>query len=85
MNFKIVHLSHKQVSCKEYFKNMEAKIVKKEGRRLTIQVDIELCDEMLDTEEAIHRGINEARLLATEYALSEFDTDGTSIKVANKK
>ena len=64
---------------------MDAKIEKKEGRRITIQIDIELCDKMLDTEEAIQRGLNEAGLLATEYALSEFDTDGTPIEVANKK
>jgi len=64
---------------------MEAKIVKKEERRLTIQFEIELCDEMPDTEESIQRSLNDAGLLATEYALSEFDTDGTPIEVANVK
>ena len=59
---------------------MEAKIVKEEAGMLTIQVDIELSNEMLDTEESIQRVLNQAELFAKEYALSAFDTDGTSIE-----
>ena len=40
---------------------------------------------MLDTEEVIQRGVNQAGLLATQYALSRFDTDGSPIKVESKK
>jgi len=64
---------------------MEAKIIKTDSKRITIQLEIELEDEMLDTEEVIQRGVNQAGLLATQYALSQFDTDGSSIKVAEKK
>jgi hypothetical protein len=64
---------------------MDAKIIKKESNRITIQVSIELDKEMLTSEEAIQRGVNEAGLLATQYSLSRFDTDGTPIKVENKK
>jgi len=64
---------------------MEAKIIKTEARRITIQMTIDLEEEMLDTEEAIQRGVNQAGLLATQYALSQFDTDGSPIKVENKK
>jgi hypothetical protein len=64
---------------------MEAKITKTESNRITIELTIELEEEMLDTEEAIRRGVNQAGLLATQYALSQFDTDGSSIAVAQKK
>jgi hypothetical protein len=63
----------------------EAKIIKEESKRITIELTIELEDEMLSSEEAILRSVNKAGLLATKYALSKFDTDGTPIKVENKK
>ena len=64
---------------------MEAEIIKTDLRSITIQVTIPLRDEMLDTEEAIQQGVNQAGLLATQYALSQFDTDGSPIKVGQKK
>jgi len=64
---------------------MDAKNIKTESNRITIQVSIELDKEMLASEEAIQRGVNEAKLLATQYALSQYDTDGTPIKVKNTK
>jgi hypothetical protein len=64
---------------------MEAKIIKTESKRITIQLEIDLEEEMLDTEEAIQRGVNQAGLLATQYALSRFDTDGSAIQVGEKK
>ena len=64
---------------------MEAKIIKTDSKRITIQLEIELEEEMLDTEEVIQRGVNQAGLLATQYALSRFDTDGSPIKVEQKK
>jgi hypothetical protein len=64
---------------------MEAAIIKSNSKSVTIEVTIPLSEEMLDTEEAIQRGVNQAGLLATQYALSQFDTDGSSIKVAQKK
>ena len=64
---------------------MEAEIIKSDSRSITIQVTIPLKEEMLESEEAIQQGINQAGLLATQYALSRFDTDGSPIQVSNKK
>ena len=44
-----------------------------------------LSGDMLTSEELIQQGVNLAGLLATEHALSRFDTDGTAIKVGGKK
>ena len=64
---------------------MEAEIIKSGSDSVTIQVTISLTKEMLSNEEAIQQGVNQAGLLATEYALSLFDTDGTAINVGEKK
>jgi len=64
---------------------MEAEIIKTDLRSITIQVTIPLSEEMLDTEEAIQQCVNQAGLIATQYALSQFDTDGSPIQVAQKK
>jgi len=64
---------------------MEAEIIKTDSRSITIQVTIPLREEMLDTEEAIQQGVNQAGLLATQYALSQFDTNGSPIQVERKK
>jgi hypothetical protein len=64
---------------------MEAEIIRTNSKSITIQVTIPLSEEMLDTEESIQQGINQAGLLATQYALSQFDTDGSFIKVEGKK
>jgi len=64
---------------------MEAAIINKSSESVTIQVTISLCNDMLSTEEAIQQGVNQAGLLATEYALSRFDTDGTPIEIDKQK
>jgi Zn-finger protein len=64
---------------------MEAKITRTDSKRVTIELTIELEDEMLDMEEAIQQGVNQAGMLATQYALSKFDTDGAPITVEKKK
>jgi hypothetical protein len=64
---------------------MDAEIIKTDSRSITIQVTIPIEKEMLDTEEAIQQAVNAAGLLATQHALSQFDTDGSPIKVAQKK
>jgi len=53
---------------------MAAKIIRKEGKKLIIEVTVDLEDSMLDSEEAIQAVINEAGSLATEEALKQFDT-----------
>jgi hypothetical protein len=64
---------------------MEAEIVKKCSNSVSILVTIPFRDDMLSTEEAIQQGVNQAGLLATDYALSQFDTDGTPIEIDKKK
>jgi hypothetical protein len=48
---------------------MAAKIIRKEGKKLTMEITIDLEDSMLDSEEVIQAVINEAGTLATEEAL----------------
>jgi hypothetical protein len=64
---------------------MDAEIIKTNSKSITIQVTIPIKEEMLDIEELIQEAVNEAGKLATQYALSQFDTDGNPIKVENKK
>jgi len=64
---------------------MEAEIIKADSKSITIQVTIPISKEMLSTEEAIQSGVNHAGKLATQYALSQFDTDGSPIQVETKK
>lgn len=63
---------------------MAARIVKKEGGKLTIEVDMELKGSMLTQEEAIQVALNEAGKLATLTALENFDTGGKPITVRGK-
>ena len=64
---------------------MEAKIVERSSESVDILLRIPISNDMLSTEEAIQQGVNQAGLLATDYALSLFDTDGTPIEVNKKK
>jgi hypothetical protein len=64
---------------------MKAEIVNNCSECVTIQVKIRLVGDMLSKEEAIQKGVNQVGLLATEYALSQFDTDGTPIEIDEKK
>jgi len=60
---------------------MAAKIIRKEGKKLIIEITIDLEDSMLDSEEAIQAVVNEAGTLATEEALKQFDTNGEAIEI----
>ena len=64
---------------------MKAKIVKEEGDKITVQVEIELKGEMLEMEEHIQEMVNEVGLAATLKALSKFDTQGEPIEVKGKR
>ncbi|MDD5265937.1 MAG: hypothetical protein PHO08_02255 [Methylococcales bacterium] len=48
---------------------MAAKIIRKEGKKLIIELTVDLEDSMLDSKEAIQPVVNEAGSLATEEAL----------------
>ena len=69
---------------------MSATIIKSEKKGITVQVFIPIPEGkesigMLEREELIQQGINQAGRLATEYALSQFDTDGSPITVKGEK
>jgi hypothetical protein len=64
---------------------MAAEIIKTNGSKILIQLELDLNRDMLASEEAIQRGLTEAGILASEYLLSQFDTDGTPIEVGKEK
>jgi hypothetical protein len=64
---------------------MPASIVARSAAAFTIQVEIPYASSMLDFEEAIQRGLNEAGTLATTEALQQFDADGSPITVCDTK
>ena len=66
---------------------MEVKIIKSDSESVTIrmEVTIPLKKGMLDMEESIQQAVNEAGIIGTKYALSQFDTDGKPITVEDKK
>ena len=69
---------------------MLATIVKTEQKGITVQVFIPIPEgkenmSMLEREELIQQGVNQAGQLATEYALLQYDTDGSPITVKEKK
>jgi hypothetical protein len=58
---------------------------KKEGKKLIIEITVDLEDSMLDGEEAIQAVVNKAGSLATKEALKQFDTEGEAIKIEGKQ
>ena len=64
---------------------MKAEIIETTSEGLWVKMFIPLSKDMLTTEERIQEGVNEAGMLATQYALQQYDTDGSAITVENKK
>jgi hypothetical protein len=69
---------------------MSASLIKAEKKGITVQVFIPIPEgkedmSMLEREELIQQGVNKAGQLATEYALSQYDTDGSPITVKETK
>jgi len=66
---------------------MEMEIIRSNSESVTIrmEVTIPLKKGMLDMEESIQQAVNEAGIMGTRYALSQFDTDGKPITVEDKK
>ena len=58
-----------------------AKVISKGADEITIQVTIKLTGPMLDMENAIQQELNEAGILATQEALSQFEATGQNIKM----
>jgi len=64
---------------------MPVKIVSEDGKNLTLQVTVDISGSMLEAEEKIMAACNAVGALTTEKALCQFDTDGTPIKMGEKK
>jgi hypothetical protein len=64
---------------------MAAKIIRKAGKKLVIEITVDLEDSMLDSEEAIQEAVNEAGRLVTEEALKQFDSQGEAIEIEGKQ
>ena len=60
---------------------MKAKLIETSDKELVLQVTVTLESGMLKTEESIQDSLNQAGCLATEIALSRFDTNGEPIMV----
>lgn len=60
---------------------MPAAVVARSETTITIQVEVSFGPSMLESEEAIQQGLNEAGVLATQELLQRFDTDGSPIQV----
>lgn len=64
---------------------MSAKIVGREGSMLKIEIAISLTGTMMEMEDKIQNGLNDAGSLATGEALKSFDTDGSPIQISGTK
>ncbi len=61
---------------------MASKIIKKNSKKITLQIEIELdSTSMLNSEEQIAQALNEAGKKASQEALEQFDTNGDPIDV----
>jgi hypothetical protein len=64
---------------------MSAKLISVEGLTVRIEVTIELSESMLDSEDRIQEGLNEAGRIASKEALKQQDTDGSVLEIGDKK
>ena len=62
-----------------------AEIISQSGDEITIQFKVKLRGSMLDMEQAIQNGVNEAGCAATKEALTKFDTTGSPIQIGSVK
>lgn len=62
----------------------QATLIKKSETGISIQIDFEFNKSMMSAEQNILKGLNEAGVIATGEVLSQFDTDGSPIKIGNQ-
>jgi hypothetical protein len=62
-----------------------AEIINRSENEITIQVKIKLSGSMLEMENQIQRGLNEAGIVATVEALTRFETTGAPIQIGSVK
>lgn len=63
---------------------MSAKLISVEGKKVKIELTIELTESMLDSEGNIQEGLNAAGCMAAIEAMKHLDTDGSAIEVGGK-
>lgn len=64
---------------------MSSKIIKEEGKKITLEIEVELDPtSMLNSEEQIAKVLNEAGVKFTQKALEQFDTNGSPIEVGGR-
>lgn len=61
-----------------------AKLIKKGKSGFSIQINFDFSKSMINAEENILKGLNDAGVIATREVISQFDTDGSSIKIGNQ-
>lgn len=64
---------------------MIAELIHQEGDTITLQIQINLSGSLMEAEERILEGVNEAGKLATQQAIERFDTDGSPIRMGDVK
>ncbi len=64
---------------------MKTEILSSSQNEVIIKVNIPLTSSMLNSEECIQKSLNEAGCLATQVALSRFDTNGDPIQVKGER
>ena len=60
---------------------MSAKLISVEGKRVRIELTIDLSESMLDSEVKIQEELNEVGCIATKEALKQQDTDGSVLVI----
>jgi len=64
---------------------MDAKVINKNSKGITVTVTIPYATSMLAFEENIQKAVNDVGRASTQEALSTFDTDGSPLIVGNQK
>jgi hypothetical protein len=64
---------------------MEAKLIKKEGRKVTYEITLDMEGSMLEMEDQIQAAVNELGMKATHEALNSFDTNGSPLTIGGVK
>ena len=64
---------------------MSARVINISANKIKIEVEISFEKSFFKTEEKIQIALNECGCLATEYAIKQYDTDGSAIIVKGEK
>ncbi|VAW86014.1 hypothetical protein MNBD_GAMMA18-445 [hydrothermal vent metagenome] len=56
-----------------------AKLLKRTKKQLTLEVTVNISGSLLEAEETIQQACNEIGQLATQEAITDFDTDGSAL------